>query len=131
MKLNPLMRWLGVAAAVAVAQQAPARGGMGGELASGGPEYGVWTWGDIDTQTVTGSRYRFSADSVIGWQLMTPEERKAYGGKLRSFTAYDACKSYQEDHDKQMTARANAQKTALPEVPTEACERMKAKGFFD
>lgn len=45
--------------------------------------------------------------------------------------AYGECRAYQEEHNKQMEARAKEQGVKRSEVSTEACERMKAKGFFE
>lgn len=107
--------------------------GMGGGMASGGGSggYGGGAGIGADSGTVAGSRYRFSEDTVTGWQVMSPEERKAYGRTLRSFNTYGECTSYQVEHGKQMTERAKAQGIKLPAIPTEACERMKIKGAFD
>jgi hypothetical protein len=111
---------------------APSMAHPGMNMGSGiGSGFGMGVGGDMDSGMATGKRYRFDQDSVVGWQLMSPEERTAHDRKIRSFMAYGECKAYQEEHNKQMEVRAGEQGVTLPGVPTEPCERMKAKGFFE
>jgi hypothetical protein len=66
-----------------------------------------------------------------GWQLMTPEERIEHQNKMRSFKTYDECKSYQEEHHKQMEARAKEKGVTLPPMgPRYGCDNMKARGYI-
>ena len=66
-----------------------------------------------------------------GWQLMTPEERIEHQNKMRSFKTYDECKAYQEEHHKQMEARAKEKGVTLPPMgPRYGCDNMKARGYI-
>ncbi len=66
-----------------------------------------------------------------GWQLMTPAERAEHQAKMRSFTTYDECKVYQEEHHKQMEARAKEKGLTLPAVGSGyGCDNMKARGYL-
>lgn len=67
-----------------------------------------------------------------GWSLMTPEERTEHQNKMRSFKTYDECKAYQEEHHKQMEARAKEKGVTLPMGKTGGygCDNMKARGFL-
>ena len=66
------------------------------------------------------------------WQLMTPQERTEHQTKMRSFKTYDECKTYQEEHHKQMEARAKEKGVTLPAWKSGpyGCENMKARGYF-
>jgi hypothetical protein len=66
-----------------------------------------------------------------GWQLMTPEERIEHQNKMRSFKTYDECKAYQEEHHKQMEARAKEKGVTMPPMgPRYGCDNMKARGYI-
>jgi hypothetical protein len=66
-----------------------------------------------------------------GWQLMTPEERIEHQNKMRSFKTYEECKAYQEEHHKQMEARAKEKGVTLPPMgPRYGCDNMKARGYI-
>jgi len=75
-------------------------------------------------------RYRFNADNVPGWTLMTPEERTANQQKMWSFKTYDECKAYQDEHHKTMEARAKEQGKTLAAPRANACDAMKARGIL-
>jgi len=44
--------------------------------------------------------------NTLGWSLMTPAERTEHQTKMRNFKTYNECKTYQEEHHKQMETRA-------------------------
>lgn len=76
-------------------------------------------------------RFAFDKSNVPGWSLMTPEERTEHQNKMHSFKTYDDCKAYQQEHHAQMQERAKEKGVALPAAPrANACDRMKARGFF-
>jgi len=77
-----------------------------------------------------GMRYQFNQDNTTGWSLMTPEERKAHHDKMMAAKTYEECKAAQEEHHKQMAERAKAQGKALPGPRQNACDNMKARGFY-
>jgi hypothetical protein len=65
------------------------------------------------------------------WQLMTPAERTEHQNKMRSFKTYDECKTYQEEHHKQMEARAKEKGVTLPAMGSRyGCDNMKARGYL-
>ncbi len=77
-----------------------------------------------------GGGFAFSQRNTLGWSLMTPEERTAHQQKMRSAKSYDECKSIQAEHHQLMAQRAKDQGKTLPAPRANACDRMKAKGFF-
>jgi hypothetical protein len=100
----------GVVAAPSFAQPGP---GMGGGMGPG-----------------KGARFGFNQNNTAGWALMTPEERTANQQKMWSFKNYDECKAYQEQHHKDMEARAKEQGKTLATPRYNACDRMQARGMF-
>lgn len=61
-----------------------------------------------------------------GWSLMTPAERTEHRNKMMSFTNYEECTAYLQEHHKLMEERAKAQGTTIPAVPrSNMCERLK------
>ncbi len=77
-----------------------------------------------------GRGYGFSQGNTFGWSLMSPEERAAHQRKMRSAQTYDECKSIQAENHKAMAERAKEQGKTLPAPRANACDRMKARGFF-
>lgn len=77
-----------------------------------------------------GMRYQFNKNNTPGWSLMTPEERSAHHNAMMSAKTYEECKAAQETQHKQMEARAREQGKALPAPRQNACDRMKARGFY-
>jgi hypothetical protein len=75
-------------------------------------------------------RYQFNQDNTPGWSLMTPEERTAHRDKMMAAKTYEECKAAQEEHHKQMEARAKEKGQALRGSRQNACERMQARGFY-
>lgn len=49
---------------------------------------------------------------------------------MRSAKSYDECKSIQAEHHQLMEQRAKDQGKTLPAPRANACDRMKANGFF-
>ena len=94
-------------------------GGMGGGMGQGmGPGGGQ------------GRGYQFNKDNTPGWSLMTPEERTAHHNAMMSAKTYEECKAAQEAQHKQMEARAKEKGATLPAPRQNACDRMKARGFY-
>ena len=77
-----------------------------------------------------GMQYRFNKDNTPGWSLMTPEERTAHHNAMMAAKTYEDCKAAQVAQHKQMEARAKEQGKTLPGPRQNACERMKARGFY-
>jgi Spy/CpxP family protein refolding chaperone len=77
-----------------------------------------------------GMQYRFNKDNTPGWSLMTPEERTAHHDKMMAAKTYDDCKAAQAEQHKQMEERAKAQGKTLPGPRQNACDNMKARGFY-
>ncbi len=77
-----------------------------------------------------GMRYQFNQDNTFGWSLMTPEERTAHHNAMMSAKTYEECKAAQEAQHKQMETRAREQGKTLPAPRQNACDRMKARGFY-
>ena len=75
-------------------------------------------------------RWDANQKNTAGWQLMTPEERTEHRIKMRSFTEYNACKEYVDDHHKKMEERAKEKGVAAPVMRRNACDVMKAKGIL-
>ncbi|MBW4056954.1 MAG: hypothetical protein HIU83_16485 [Proteobacteria bacterium] len=66
--------------------------------------------------------------NTYGWQLMTPDERKAHQAKLVSFQNYTACEKYIDMHHKNMDERAKINGVTLPPIADNPCEALKALG---
>lgn len=60
-----------------------------------------------------------------GWSLMTSEERTAHRDKMHSMKTYDECKSYHDEHAKQMEARAKEKGKPFTTTKRSGCDRMK------
>lgn len=102
---------LSAAALAASAFAAPA--GPGGPGGGGGP-----------------GRFNFDKSNVPGWSLMTSEERTEHMNRMHSAKTYDECKTYQQEHHALMQERAKEKGVTLPTPRANACDRMKARGFF-
>jgi len=101
-------------------------GGMGPGMGPGGGMGGMGGMGPGGK----GMRYQFNQDNTPGWSLMTPEERAAHHDKMLAAKTPEECKAVQEEHHKQMASRAKEQGKTLPAPRQNACERMKARGFY-
>ncbi|WP_417067625.1 hypothetical protein [Niveibacterium terrae] len=77
-----------------------------------------------------GGGWRCGSDNVAGWKMMTPEERTEHRNKMRSMKSYDECVAYQGEHHKLMEGRAKEKGVSLPAPRANACDQMKARGFF-
>ena len=97
-------------------------GGMGQGMGPGG--------GGMGPGGGQGKGYQFNKDNTFGWNLMTPEERSAHHNAMMSAKTYEECKAAQEAQHKQMEARAKEQGKTLPGPRQNACDRMKARGFY-
>jgi len=120
--------------AIAGASQALGQMGMGRGMGGGfGGGVGLGSGGlgsQSDLYPAAPRYYGFNHNNVIGWQLMSQEERIAHADKMRGMGTYDECEAYQEGHRRRMQARANERGSMLDEVNNNACDRMNAKGFF-
>lgn len=77
-----------------------------------------------------GMRFDFNKDNTPGWSLMTPEERTAHREKMLAAKTPEECKAVQEEHHKQMAARAKEKGQTLRGPRQNACDRMKSRGFY-
>ena len=77
-----------------------------------------------------GPRYQFNRNNTPGWSLMTPEERAEHRNRMLAARTYEECRQIQEEHRKAMEARAKEKGITLGTPRYNACERMKARGFF-
>lgn len=77
-----------------------------------------------------GMQFRFSQNNTPGWSLMTPEERTAHHDKMMAAKTYEECKAAQAEHHQQMEARAKEKGQNLRGPRQNACDRMKARGFY-
>lgn len=77
-----------------------------------------------------GMRFEFNKDNTPGWSLMTPEERTAHREKMLAAKTPEECKAIQEEHHKQMSERAKEKGQTLRGPRQNACDRMKARGFY-
>ena len=77
-----------------------------------------------------GAGFRFNRDNTPGWSLMSREERAAYGDKMRAAKSYEECKAAYNEHRQQIEARAKERGMTLRQPARNACDRMKARGFF-
>ena len=68
---------------------------------------------------------RASEGNTRGWQLMTPEERIEHQAKIRGFTTYEVCRSYQVGHHQLMEERARQRGLALPQGRRDICEHLR------
>lgn len=66
-----------------------------------------------------------SEANTRGWQLMTPEERIEHQSRIRGFTSYEECRTYQASHHQLMEERARQRGMALPAGGRDACEHLK------
>ena len=78
-----------------------------------------------------GRRYQFNQDNTPGWSLMTPEERLAHRDKMMSAKTFEECKAAQAEHHKQMEERAKQKGATLAGPRENACDRMRARGFYN
>ena len=68
---------------------------------------------------------RASEGNTRGWQLMTPEERIEHQAKIRGFTTYEKCRSYQVGHHQLMQERARQRGMVLPQGRRDICEHLR------
>jgi len=68
--------------------------------------------------------------NTVGWQLMSPEERKDHQARLAGFTSYSACKEYSSRHQKKIEERAATEGVVLPVMRENPCDAMRTKGVF-
>jgi len=99
-------------------------GGMGPGMGPGGGGMGPGMGGG------RGMRFDFNKSNTPGWSLMTPEERAAHRDKMLAAKTPEECKAVQEEHHKQMEARAKEKGQTLRGPRQNACDRMKARGFY-
>lgn len=75
-------------------------------------------------------RWSFSADNVPGWVLMTPTERTEHADRMQAMKTYEECRAYIAQHRVTLETRAKAQGKMLRAPRFDACDQMKAKGYF-
>lgn len=76
----------------------------------------------------TDSRTCCGPGMTPGWKLMSQTERTQHREKMLSLKSYDECKSYVEEHHKQMLERAKEKGVSIQEPRGHPCDRMKARG---
>ena len=65
---------------------------------------------------------RWGTAYTPGWSMMTPQERKAHQDKMRGMGNADECKTYMDEHHRQMADRAKEKGVTLPAKPRrDAC----------
>ncbi len=74
--------------------------------------------------------FRYNQDNTPGWSLMTRDERIAYRDKMHAAKTYEECKAIYDEHRQQVEARAKEQGKTLRQPAHDACDRMKARGYF-
>lgn len=72
--------------------------------------------------------WRASEGNTSGWQYMTPEERVAHQARIRSFSNYDDCLAYRQQHHQQMAERARAQGEVLRPGRRDICAHLLPPG---
>jgi len=75
-------------------------------------------------------RWDANQKNTAGWQLMTPEERTEHRAKMHSFTDYNACKEYVDEHHKKMEERAKEKGVNVPVMNRNPCDMMRTKGIL-
>lgn len=74
-----------------------------------------------------GMHYRWNDRNSPGWSMMTAQERQEHQTRMSSFTSYDECKAYLDQHHQDMMARASSRGRTLPaHPPYDACARLKS-----
>lgn len=69
---------------------------------------------------------RWGQGYTPGWAMMSRDEQAQHRDKMRSFTDYDQCRVYMEQHHGQMTERAKERGRAMPQAPRrDACAGLK------
>lgn len=77
-----------------------------------------------------GMQFNANKGNTWGYQLMSPEERTAHRDQMRATKSYDECKALQAEHHLAMEVRAKEKGVTLPAPRSNACDRMKASGYF-
>ncbi len=82
--------------------------------------------------TAMAGPWRWSGNqrNTPGWQLMTPEERAEHQTKLRSFTDYNACKEYVDQHHNLMEERSKEKGVPLRAIRSTPCDTMKEQALL-
>ncbi|MGA0611939.1 hypothetical protein [Caldimonas sp. KR1-144] len=58
---------------------------------------------------------RWGPDFTPGWSMMSPQERQAHQERMRSMHSYEDCRTYHDQHHREMRERAQSQGRTLPE----------------
>lgn len=99
--------------------------GPGSGMGAGtGPGAGMGPGGGKSTQ------FNANKGNTWGYQLMSPAERTAHRDQMRATKTYDECKALQAEHHQAMEVRAKEKGLSLPAPRSNACDRMKASGYF-
>ena len=94
----------------------------------------TWAWlGLALVLSVSGAAqargpWRASESNTSGWQYMTPEERVAHQARIRSFSNYEDCLAYRQQHHQQMAERARAQGEVLRPGGRDICAHLLPPG---
>ncbi len=69
--------------------------------------------------------WRASDENTRGWQFMSPEERVDHQARVRGFKTLDECRTYQQEHHRQMQQRAKEKGSVLSSGGRDICEHLK------
>ena len=72
--------------------------------------------------------WRADHDNSRGWAFMTPAERVDHQRRLRSFSNYDECRAYQQEHHAEMERRARSQGRVLQPGTHAPCDQLRERG---
>ena len=69
---------------------------------------------------------RWGSDATSGWSMMSPQERQEHQARMSAMKTYDECKTYRDEHHRQMVERAKEQGGSAPAQPRrDACAGLK------
>lgn len=72
--------------------------------------------------------WRAAEGNVVGWQLMTPDERIEHQRRLRGFDDYGECVAYVAAHHAELAARAERAGVVLATRRQSVCDQLRAEG---
>lgn len=86
----------------------------------------------LTVSSIFGHRWCWTCDqdNTVGWQIMTPEERKDHQDRLTNFSSYSSCRDYIDTHNQIMEERAKKSGISQPAMRENPCDTIRAKGAF-
>lgn len=82
------------------------------------------------TQTKDQLQLQEQDKMIYGWQLMTPQERRAHRAKMLSLKTEQERMAYREEHHKLMQQRAQEKGMTLPDRPLQQGQGPRSGGGF-